>query len=377
MISPGSTIGIVGGGQLARMSAQAAQSLGYRVVIADPDPNCPAAAVANQVVVARLDKPDEVAALAEVCQVVTYEFENIDPSVLQRLAETVPVYPGVYVLETSQNRVLEKSRLLAMGVPVAPWRAIFNEFEFTQAIDALGTPAVLKTTTEGYDGKGQVVIRTPSEANAAYAKLAGRPLILEGFVAFTCEVSVVVARNEHGQVTTFPVAENIHRNGILAMSIVPARVSESTQINAQKVAVTIANAMQLVGVLGVEMFVLATGEILVNEVAPRPHNSGHFSMDGCVTSQFEQHIRAVCGLPFGSTQLHEPIVMHNIMGEDYPLDVAACLIDDQVKLHLYGKRESRPHRKMGHLNALGNTVPEALQRAEAAYNRLRSSQSIS
>jgi 5-(carboxyamino)imidazole ribonucleotide synthase len=370
VINPGAMIGIVGGGQLARMSALAARAMGYRIAVADPDPNCPAAGVADEVVVARLDSPEGVAPLAALCEVVTYEFENIDPTVLQRLAREVPVHPGVRVLEASQNRIKEKSSLAGMGVPVAPWRAVYGAEEFAAAIHAIGVPSVLKTATEGYDGKGQVVIRTAAEAPAAYAKLAGRPLVLEGFVPFEREVSVVVARNRQGAVAAFPVAENIHRQNILALSIVPARVSPETAEAARSLAVRIASELELVGVLGVEMFVLGDGSLAVNELAPRPHNSGHYSMDACVTSQFEQHIRAVCGLPLGSVELLSPVVMANIMGEDYPLNVPDALSDPLVKLHLYGKREARPARKMGHLNALGATVAEALARAEATRERL-------
>lgn len=370
--APGSVIGIVGGGQLARMSGMAARAMGYRVVIADPDPDCPAAAVADQVVVAQLGDPDGVAPLAELADLITYEFENISPAVLERLASARPVYPGVQVLQASQNRIREKSSLEAAGVPVAPWRPIHSEAEFQAAIEAIGLPAVLKTATEGYDGKGQVVIRSLADAPAAYARLAGRPLVLEGFVPFACEVSVVVARNARGEVQTFPVAENIHELNILAYSIVPARVSPETAAAARDLAVRIATGLDLVGLLGVEMFALPDGRLLVNELAPRPHNSGHYTMDACVTSQFEQHIRAVAGLPLGAVDLLSPVCMVNLMGEDYPLNLDAALADRRVKLHLYGKREARPHRKMGHLNILGESADEALERARRAKEAIRS-----
>lgn len=366
MIAPGGTVGIVGGGQLARMSGLAARAMGYRVVVADPDPDCPAAAVADQVVVAKLDDPQGVAKLADVADVITYEFENIKPAVLERLAATRPVYPGVKLLQVSQNRILEKSSLEAAGVPVAPWRRVETEEDFTAAVEAIGLPAVLKTATEGYDGKGQVVIRTAEDAPAAYAKLAGRQLILEGFVPFACEVSVMVARNPRGEVTTFPVSENIHELNILAYSIVPARVSPATLESARELAVRIATQLELVGLLGVEMFALPDGRILVNELAPRPHNSGHYTMDACVTSQFEQHIRAVCDLPLGAVDLLSPVCMVNMMGEDYPLQVEAALANRRAKLHLYGKREARPHRKMGHMNILAGSADEALAQAREA-----------
>lgn len=366
----GQTIGIIGGGQLARMSGQAARTLGYRVIIADPDPDCPAAAVADQVLVARLDDPAAIAPLAGLCQVVTYEFENISPAVLERLSPDLPVYPGAHLLRATQNRVAEKSALAEMKVPVAPWRAVESRRDFDGAIAAIGLPAVLKTATEGYDGKGQVVIREPGQAAAAYAQLQGKPLILEGFVAFEREISVVVARSATGQVAAFPAAENIHRLNILDISIVPARVSALTAEAARALAVRIATRLELVGVLGVELFALPDGSLLVNELAPRPHNSGHWSLNGCVTSQFEQHIRAVAGLPLGGVQILQPTVMVNIMGEHYPLDLTAALQDPDVKLHLYGKREARPHRKMGHLNLSAPTVQEALERALGARERL-------
>lgn len=372
MIGPGSTVGIVGGGQLARMDALAARAMGYRVVIADPDPDCPAAHVADQVVAAPLNSPEGVAPLARLSDVVTYEFENIAPAVLERLAEETPVYPAVSVLRACQNRIYEKEALTAAGVPVAPWRPVTNQAEFDAALEAIGAPCVLKTATEGYDGKGQVVIHQQAEGQAAYEKLQGRPLVLEGFVPFEREVSVVVARSSLGEVKTFPVAENIHRNNILALSIVPARIRPETAEAARELALRIAGHMGLVGLLGVEMFAMPDGKLLVNELAPRPHNSGHYTMNACVTSQFEQHIRAVCGLPLGSVDLLTPVVMANIMGEDYPLDIPAALSDPRVKLHLYGKREARVGRKMGHLNVTAPTVEEALERALAAKERIRS-----
>lgn len=370
MIKPGQVIGIVGGGQLARMSGLAARAMGYRVIVADPDPDCPAAAIADQVVVGSLKEPEALARLADLCDVVTYEFENINPAVLERLAEAKPVRPGAHVLAVTQNRISEKSALAAMGVPVAPWRPITTAAEFTEAVAAIGIPCVLKTATEGYDGKGQAVIRTEAEAEAAYARLAGRPLILEGFVPFQLEVSVMVARNPQGETVTFPVSENIHTLNILAYSIVPARVSPDTLASARQVAVRIAEVLDLVGILGVELFVLQDGRVLVNELAPRPHNSGHYTQDACATSQFEQHIRAVCGLPLGDTRLLSPVTMVNLMGEDYPLQVAEALQDRRVKLHLYGKREAREHRKMGHLNVLGDSPDESLARAEEAKQRI-------
>lgn len=394
MILPGGVVGIVGGGQLARMSALAARAMGYRVAVADPDPDCPAAPVADRVVVGSLADPNAVAPLADVADVITYEFENIDPAVLERLAARRPVHPRVEILRTCQNRIHEKRAMERLGIPVAPWRPVESAADLTAAFAAVGLPAVLKTATMGYDGKGQAIVRTPEEALAAYAQLSGqsqdgapsgqaqagpqggqpggaRPLVLEGLVPFACELSVVVARNASGQVAAFPVAENIHELNILAYSIVPARVAPETAQAARRLALRIAEGLELVGLLGVEMFCLPDGSLLVNELAPRPHNSGHFTQDACATSQFEQHIRAVCDLPLGAVDLLSPVCMVNVMGEDYPLDPAAALADPRVHLHLYGKREARPHRKMGHMNVLGRTSDEALERARAAKRAIR------
>lgn len=382
MILPGAVIGIVGGGQLARMSALAARAMGYRVAIADPDPDCPAAPVADRVVVGALNDPEAVAPLADIADVITYEFENINPAVLDRLAAKRSVHPGVEILRTTQNRILEKQAMERLGIPVAPWRPVRSEAEYAAALEQIGLPAVLKTATEGYDGKGQAVLRSPAEARSAYERLtggpapgsaaAGRPLVLERLVDFACELSVVVARNPQGEVAAFPVAENIHELNILAYSIVPPRVAPETAEVARNLAVRIAQGLGLVGLLGVEMFALPDGSLLVNELAPRPHNSGHYTQDACATSQFEQHVRAVCGLPLGSVELLSPVCMVNIMGEDYPLKVDAALQDRLVKLHLYGKREARAHRKMGHMNVLGKSAEEALARAQAAKAAIRS-----
>lgn len=371
MIAPGATLGIIGGGQLGRMIGLSARAMGYRVVVADADPDCPAAAVADRVVAARLDDPEGVAPLADYADVITYEWENISPEVVERLAASKPVYPDVNLLRISQNRILEKTSLEMAGLPVAPWRPVNSAAELEAALAAIGLPAVLKTATEGYDGKGQAVLRSPEDAREAFARLGGRPLILEGFVPFDCELSVVVARNRRGEVEPFPVAENIHELNILAYSIVPARVPPSTAAEAQELAIRIATELDLVGLLGVEMFALPDGRLLINELAPRPHNSGHYTMDACVTSQFEQCVRAVCDLPLGAVDLLSPICMVNIMGEDYPLRVEEALANRRVKLHLYGKREAREHRKMGHMNVLASSADEALEAARQAKELIR------
>lgn len=379
VILPGATIGILGGGQLGRMSALAARALGYRVVVVDPSPDCPAGPVADLLIVAPLREAGDLPRrLAPKVQVVTYEWENVSADLVAALAEHVPVAPGPRVLAVSRHRLREKETLTAAGVPVAPFRPVTSAAEFARALAELGAPAVLKTATEGYDGKGQAVIRTAVDADAAYAALAplARELVLEQFVPFTLEISVLVARNAAGQETTFPVGENQHRRNILDTTVVPARVPEPVARHAEQLALQVARALDLIGLLAVEMFVLPDGRIYVNELAPRPHNSGHYTLDACFTSQFEQHVRAVCNLPLGATTLLTPAAMVNIMGEDWEAaggtpDWAGALTDPLVKLHLYGKAEPRPGRKMGHLTAMGASVEEALQRAEAARQRLR------
>lgn len=370
-LKPPAAIGIVGGGQLARMSGLAARAMGYRVVVADPDPECPASVIADSVVTGALRDPLAVLPLASQVDVITYEFENINPVVLDELAGERPVHPAPAVLRVTQDRILEKSNLNRLGIPTAPWRPVKTVEDLTAAIEAIGLPAVLKTVRDGYDGKGQFVLRSDEDILAAWEALGGKSLILEGWVPFVCELSVIVAQTESGAVRAFPPAENIHEQNILAYSIVPARVSEETRAKAQEMAVRIAEGLDSLGLLAVELFCLADGSLLVNELAPRPHNSGHWTQDACATSQFEQHIRAVCDLPLGATDLLSPVVMVNIMGEDYPLHLDVALADPGVKLHLYGKAEPRPGRKMGHLNVLGKDVEDALARARAAKARIR------
>jgi 5-(carboxyamino)imidazole ribonucleotide synthase len=370
-VKPSGTIGIVGGGQLARLSGLAARAMGYKVIVADPDPNCPASAVADEVIVGDLKNPFAIQPLGTLADVVTYEFENINPLALDELSGDRPVHPAPYVLKVTQDRILEKSNLKRLGIPTAPWRAITRVEDLAAAVQEIGLPAVLKTARDGYDGKGQAVLRTEEDVIEAWEMFSGRPLVLEGFVNFACELSVIVARNERGEVRPFPPAENIHEQNILAYSIVPARVPEETRAKAQELAVQIAEGLDVIGLLAVEFFCLPDGTLLVNELAPRPHNSGHWTQDACATSQFEQHIRAVCNLPLGATDLLSPVVMVNIMGEAYPLDVEGALRDPQVKLHLYGKAEARPGRKMGHMNVLGKDIEDALARAQEAKDRIR------
>ena len=372
-IIPGKTIGILGGGQLGRMFAITARRMGYRVHALDPAPDCPTGQVADVEWSAPYDDVDTALKFARAVDVVTFEFENIPYETLQRVAEVVPVHPAPLVLDTTRHRLREKTFLQTHGFPLAPFRAVQSVDDLRVAVSQLGAPCILKTATFGYDGKGQTRIDDAAQCDEAWRKL-GQPMgVLEGLVHFTCELSVIVARARTGEVAVFPVAENAHAQHILDVTVVPARVPVATQRAAVDVAVSVAKALDLVGVLAVELFWLeddsAAGTLLVNELAPRPHNSGHFSIDACITSQFEQQLRAVCGLPLGDVELLRPVAMANLLGDLWqagePRWQAALAIPD-VKLHLYGKTQARPGRKMGHLTTMGTTVDEAERKVRAA-----------
>lgn len=375
---PGKTIGILGGGQLGRMFAIAARRMGYRVHALDPAPDCPTGQVADVEWSAPYDDVDTAMAFAKAVDVVTFEFENIPYETLQRVAEIVPVFPAPLVLDTTRHRLREKTFLSTHGYPVAPFRPVSSEDELRQAVTALGFPCILKTATFGYDGKGQTKLSSVDDVERAWAAL-GQPLgVLEGFVAFACELSVIVARGQNGAISTFDVAENLHEHHILDVTVVPARIPEATRKAAVDLAIAVAKSLDLVGVLAVELFLVDDGtpggKLIVNELAPRPHNSGHFSVDACHTSQFEQQLRAVCGLPLGDVTLLRPAAMANLLGDVWDggePDYAAALAVPGVKLHLYGKSDPRPGRKMGHLTALADTVEEARARVIEARERLR------
>lgn len=371
-LPPGSVIGVVGGGQLGRMLALEARRMGYRTLVLDPAADAPAAQVADAAIQAPLDDLDAARELARRSAVVTLEWENADVGTLRELAETTPVRPGAHVLEVAQHRVREKETARRLGLGTADFRAVASLPALRQALAELGTPAVLKTARWGYDGKGQYVIRDPAEAGAAFAELAGDEpdLILEQWVPFAMEASVICARSPRGEMATFPIAENLHRNGILDVTVAPARLPAEVLAEARRVGEALTEGLDVVGLLAVELFVTAEGRLLVNEMAPRPHNSGHYTWEGCAVSQFEQQLRAVCGLPLGRPELLRPAAMANLLGEDLgdrarlPAEEALAL--PMVALHLYGKGESRPGRKMGHLTALADTPDEALARVTAA-----------
>lgn len=366
---PGSTIGILGGGQLGRMMANAGSAMGYRFIALDPTPDAPTGQVAEQIVAA-YDNHEAARELAKRSDVITYEFENVDADVAAMLMAESYVPQGSELLYTTQHRLREKRAIEAAGVRVAPYREIRSVDELREAVAAFGTPCVLKTAMGGYDGKGQWVIRSESEIEEAYETLARArvQLVLEQFIRFDKEISVIAARSPQGEIKVFPVAENIHVDNILHLSIVPARITEDLQQQAERLAERIAEGLGVVGLIAVELFVTADGELFVNELAPRPHNSGHYTMEACRTSQFEQHVRAVCNLPLGDTTLMSPVVMVNVLGEHVaPLleltaraDEAAKRLKVAPKLHLYGKKEAVVKRKMGHVNVLAETTDAAL-----------------
>ncbi|MEI4831855.1 5-(carboxyamino)imidazole ribonucleotide synthase [Bacillus sp. FJAT-53711] len=367
IILPGKTIGIIGGGQLGRMMALAAKEMGYKIAVLDPTKHSPCAQVADIEIVASYDDLKAIQHLAEISDVVTYEFENIDYRCLQWLEKNAYLPQGSELLYTTQNRYTEKNAITKAGLPVAPYRLVQKQDELLAAITELSFPCVLKTTTGGYDGKGQVVLR--SEADVARAKelVDQTECILEKWVPFEKEISVIVTRSVSGETKVFPVAENIHVNNILHESIVPARIAEELSQKGIEYAQVLADELQLVGTLAVEMFATADGEIYINELAPRPHNSGHYTLDACETSQFGQHIRAICNLPLGETNLLKPVVMVNILGEHIEGVLGQVNRLTGCYLHLYGKEEAKAQRKMGHVNILNENIEDALEKAQSLH----------
>ncbi|MED3643794.1 5-(carboxyamino)imidazole ribonucleotide synthase [Caldifermentibacillus hisashii] len=363
-ILPGQTIGVIGGGQLGQMMTLAAKSMGFRVIVLDPTPNSPCGQVADEQIVAAYNDLAAVKILAEKSDVITYEFENIDANALSWLTKHAYVPQGTEILRVTQNRIYEKATIQKAGVPVVPYEVILNQTELEHGLENLGYPAVLKTATGGYDGKGQLVIKTEHDRISAASLLSTGPCVLEQWIPFTKEISVIVTKNPDGETAVFPVAENIHCNNILHQTIVPARIDKETEEKAMAAAKKIAEFLHLIGTLAVEMFVTEDGEIYINELAPRPHNSGHYSIEACMTSQFEQHIRAICNLPLGSTALLKPAVMVNILGEHLDPLLENLHHFKHWKIHLYGKNEAKPGRKMGHLTRLCNDTDEALQELE-------------
>ncbi len=373
---PGSTLGVVGGGQLGRMFALDARRMGYKVVVLDPDPESPTGQIADDRIVAPYTDADAMRQLVERCDVVTYEFENVNADAVATAEGSGFVRPGSHVLRIAQHRLIEKGALLENGFPVAEYAEVDTMADMVKAVERVGTPAVLKTATSGYDGKGQIVLRSAVDMREAHSELRRQSevLILEAFVPFEVEISVIAARGPDGDVVCFPPSENQHVNGILDVSIVPARIPDEVRDAAVKLASGIAEALEVVGLVAVEMFVTTDGQLLVNEIAPRPHNSGHYTQDACATSQYEQLVRAICGLPLGSTELLSPVVMVNLLGDTWvdaggTPDWDAALGVHGAVLHLYGKAEARIGRKMAHINVTAPDVETALARALDARER--------
>lgn len=349
-LAQGATIGILGGGQLGRMLSVAAARLGFKTHIFEPGALPPAADVAHVCTTASYEDNDALFAFATTVDVITYEFENIPTLTLDTLENHAPIRPGREALRVSQDRLVEKDFLSSLGLKTAPYADVPDMAALTAALDSIGTPAILKTRRFGYDGKGQARIMEPSDAAAAFADMNGASAVLEGFVDFSHEVSVIAARGVDGSVACFDPGENVHKDGILHSTTIPARLSASQRTDAILLAANILNALDYVGVMGVELFVTPQG-LIVNEIAPRVHNSGHWTQNGCVVDQFEQHIRAVAGWPLGDGRRHTDIVMENLIGDDMER-VADIAREANAALHLYGKAEARAGRKMGHVNRI-------------------------
>lgn len=372
MILPGQTIGILGGGQLGRMFAIAARRMGYRVHAFDPTTDCPTGQVADLEVNAAYDDVDRAVEFARAVDVVTFEFENVPAPTLAAIERVRPVHPSPLVLDTTRHRLREKTFLSSNGFPVAPYREVRSTQDLLLAVSQLGTPSILKTAEFGYDGKGQSRIDSADQIESAWQKLNCPLGVLEGFVRFDKEISVIIARKADGESRCFEVFENVHARHILDTTISPALISPQLAQHARDLAIAIADRLDVVGLLTVEMFV-AGSDIIVNELAPRPHNSGHLTFDACVTSQFEQQLRAVCDLPLGDPSLLKPAAMANLLGDVWAKGEPkwdGALSDDRVKLHLYGKLDAKPGRKMGHLTAIANDVESARNAVTAARDRL-------
>ena len=376
-VLPGATIGVLGSGQLGRMFALAARRMGYRVHTFSPDEDTPTGQIADVEVTAPYDDLDAVANFARRVSVVTFEFENVPAPTAQAAAGCAPVRPDGAILHTTQQRIREKSFLTQAGLPITPYREVRSLSDLGAALGELGYPAVLKTAAFGYDGKGQFKIDSADQIDDAWQAVHEAESVLEAFIDLECEISVVAARAQDGEFVHFGAIENQHSRHILDISIAPARVAPKIAAEAVEMARVVLEKLGVVGVLCVEFFVTRSGQLLINELAPRPHNSGHLTVDACVTSQFEQQLRAVCGLPLGSTEMHRPAAMANLLGDVWrngePNWRAACAFPD-VKLHLYGKLAPRPGRKMGHLTALNHDAKAAYRTVEDARKSLLNTQ---
>ncbi|GIN23041.1 N5-carboxyaminoimidazole ribonucleotide synthase [Siminovitchia fordii] len=361
LIQPGSTIGIIGGGQLGRMMAMAAKHAGFKIAVVEPSVDSPTGQVADEEIVAPYDDRDALLKLASVSDVITYEFENVDYEALKWLTEKAYVPQGAELIKITQDRILEKKALTDAGVEVAAYAVIHSEEDLYKELDHIGFPSVLKTTRGGYDGKGQYVIHETENAKKAAALLKNGPCVLESWVPFEKEISVIMTRGISGELECFPVGENIHVNNILHETIAPARVSANVVKKAEELAEKIAVHLNLVGTLAVEMFLTKDEKIYVNELAPRPHNSGHYTIEACNISQFGQHIRAVCGWPLMKTRLLEPAVMVNVLGQHMEGVIKQIPKHQDWNVHFYGKEEAKINRKMGHITILTDAVDRTLE----------------
>lgn len=370
---PNSTIGIIGGGQLARMMAQEGRRMGYRVLVLDPDPECAAGQVADGAVTAKLDDVDAARRWAEQCDVLTLDTEHVPAAVLSELEEIRPVRPSSEVLATIQDRREQRQFLSGLPVPQPRHAFVDDAAALKSAADQVGFPSVLKTRRFGYDGRGQIHARNLEELRQGWAQLGEAPAVLEAFVDYRMEISVLLARGLDGKTSFFPVAENVHRDGILHTTRVPARVDETEAAVARQLAARIAEGLAYVGVLAIEFFLTRDGGLLVNEVAPRPHNSGHFTFGACATSQFEQHLRAISGMPLGDPSLLRPCVMLNLMGDLWDAgepDWTTVFAHPSASLHLYGKSQARPGRKMAHVLFTDRKPGSAARDAESVFEDL-------
>lgn len=368
-ILPGATIGVLGSGQLGRMFAMAARRMGYRVHTLSPEDDTPTGQIADVEITASYEDLDAIRAFASLVDVVTFEFENVPAAAVEVASQHAHVRPSGHILYVTQQRAREKGYLADEGFPVTPFAHVRTAEDLALAVATIGTPAVLKTASFGYDGKGQRMVEHARDADAAWAAMGRAESVLERFIEFDREVSMIVARGANGWISTYGLIENTHEHHILDTSVYPARVSDAAERRATEIVRALADRLDLVGVLCVEFFLTHDGDLLINELAPRPHNSGHLTIDACVTSQFEQQLRAICALPPGSTDLLRPAAMANLLGDlwlerepDWP---AACLLPG-VKVHLYGKTEPRPARKMGHITALAEDTEAALTLARRA-----------
>lgn len=374
MILPGSTLGMLGGGQLGRMFTTAAQTMGYKVVVLDPDTNSPAGIIADQHICAKYTDEEALSQLADLCDAVTTEFENIPATTLSFLEAKTIVHPSSEALSRTQNRIVEKQFIESLDINVAPYAPIRSNDDIDAIADTFQFPAILKAASFGYDGKGQVVCHSIDDVRAAFTSLNGAECVLEQRINLEREVSTVLARSQSGDISNFPIAENVHINGVLHSTTVPSSIPEQQAKQVIDMADRIANGLTYVGTMAVEFFISAEGDILANEIAPRPHNSGHFTLDACETSQFEQQVRMLCGLPSGDCNLISPVVMINLLGDVWGQSQPhwdTLLSQPQNKLHLYGKKEARPGRKMGHFNVLATSIEQATMIAHNSFNDLK------